>query len=246
MKDAYYFSHDSNARNDLKMIKIRRLHGLEGYGLFFCVIEMLRETNGYKLNLSAIPEICFDLRVKENVFEGLFESGLLQKNGEYFYSESLLKRMEILEGIREKRSISGKKGAMAKHDNSKYKASDEQLPDTCQANDKQVKESKEKEIKVDEKKESKVDSEFEIFWNLYDKKVGDKEKIKNKFFKLKDEERKKIFETLPKYVQSTLDKQYRKNPETYLNNKSWNDEIVTRPDPFINSNPGIERPSDFN
>lgn len=147
MKDAYYFSHDSNARNDLKMLKLRRLHGIEGYGLFFCVIEMLRETNGYKLNLSVIPEICFDLRVDENVFEGLFESGLLQKNGEYFYSDSLLKRMEIREEIREKRSASGKLGAIAKHTQSDSKASDKQMPSKCQASDQQGKERKGKEIK---------------------------------------------------------------------------------------------------
>ena len=38
--------------------------------------------------------------------------------------------------------------------------------------------------------------------------------------------RNKIFETLPEYVNSTPDKKFRKNPETYLNNCSWNDEII--------------------
>ena len=28
------------------------------------------------------------------------------------------------------------------------------------------------------------------------------------------------------YKQSQPDKQFRKNPETFLNNKSWNDEII--------------------
>ena len=31
---------------------------------------------------------------------------------------------------------------------------------------------------------------------------------------------------LPAYINSTLDKQYRKNPETFLNSKGWNDEII--------------------
>lgn len=68
--------------------------------------------------------------------------------------------------------------------------------------------------------------EFEKFWNLYDKKVGEKEKLLSKWAKLKPIERNKIFETLPKYVASA-EKKYRKNPETYLNNKAWNDEIIT-------------------
>lgn len=72
------------------------------------------------------------------------------------------------------------------------------------------------------------DEEFERFWNLYDKKTGEKGKIKAKFLKLSKSDRAKIFETLPAYVAATPEKRYRKNPETYLNNKSWNDEIIDR------------------
>ena len=43
MKDAYYFSHDSNARNDQRLIKIRMKYGMEGYGIYFGIIEILRE-----------------------------------------------------------------------------------------------------------------------------------------------------------------------------------------------------------
>lgn len=70
------------------------------------------------------------------------------------------------------------------------------------------------------------DEEFDKFWDLYDKKCGDKSKIKAKFNKLSRADKDKIFETLPTYVANTPNKTYRKNPETYLNNKSWNDEII--------------------
>lgn len=73
----------------------------------------------------------------------------------------------------------------------------------------------------------KLSIEFEKFWNIYNKKVGDKEKLLAKWSKIKDEDKTKIFETLPRYVAST-EKQFRKNPETYLNNHSWNDEIITK------------------
>jgi len=71
-----------------------------------------------------------------------------------------------------------------------------------------------------------IEKEFETFWNLYDKKAGVKAKLLKKWAKLKQSEKDKIFETLPKYVAST-EKKYRKNPETYLNNEAWNDEIIT-------------------
>ena len=67
---------------------------------------------------------------------------------------------------------------------------------------------------------------FDDFWNLYDKKVGDKEKIKIKWAKLKDSERDAIMNQLPLYKKSQPNKKYRKDPATYLNNKSWNDEII--------------------
>jgi len=76
-----------------------------------------------------------------------------------------------------------------------------------------------------------VQNEFERFWNLYDKKVS-KEKSFKLWIKLKTEDKMKIFETLPLYVKSTPDKQYRKNPDTYLRNKSWKDEILTYPQQY--------------
>ncbi len=67
---------------------------------------------------------------------------------------------------------------------------------------------------------------FDIFWLLYDKKTGDKDKLKKKWESFKEAERVSAIAHIPQYVLSTPDKAYRKNPSTYLNNKSWNDEIV--------------------
>ena len=73
-----------------------------------------------------------------------------------------------------------------------------------------------------------INIDFEWFWNDYDKKVGDKQKLKKKWNKLTDQERQNAMNYLDLYKQSVPDKQFRKNPETFLNNKSWNDEIINR------------------
>lgn len=73
-----------------------------------------------------------------------------------------------------------------------------------------------------------INIDFDWFWNDYDKKVGDKQKLKKKWNKLTDEERQNAMNYLDLYKQSVPDKQFRKNPETFLNNKSWNDEIIKR------------------
>lgn len=66
---------------------------------------------------------------------------------------------------------------------------------------------------------------FAEFWNLYGKK-SDSAKCKAKFSKMSKSDIELIFENLPAYVKSTPDKQYRKNPITWLNGKCWNDEIM--------------------
>ena len=71
-----------------------------------------------------------------------------------------------------------------------------------------------------------INIEFEFFWNEYDKKVGVKEKLKKKWNNLTNEERQNAMNYIDLYKQSVPDKKYRKNPETFLNNKSWNDEII--------------------
>lgn len=91
---------------------------------------------------------------------------------------------------------------------------------------------------------SLADAEFERFWNLYDKKQ-DREKAKSKFKKLSKADKAKIFETLPAYVASTPDKTYRKNPVTYLNNKSWNDEIINRNGARQTSTPSNRQSADL-
>jgi len=66
---------------------------------------------------------------------------------------------------------------------------------------------------------------FEKFWKLYDKKIN-RTKCEKKWGRLKQSEREEIINTLPRYIQSTPNKQYRKHPLTYLNNEGWKDAII--------------------
>ncbi len=75
-------------------------------------------------------------------------------------------------------------------------------------------------------KEEETKVEFESFWNLYNKKVGKKIKIEQKWNRLPSETQKKIMETLPSFLGRISDKQFQPHPETYLNNERWNDEIT--------------------
>ena len=170
-KDAYYFSHDSNARNDLKVVKLRRSSGLEGYGLYWCIIEMLRESDRYELPIQDISAICFELRTNEKLFDILFECQLLFKGKKMFYSKSLKNRMLRLDKIKQKRKIAGAKGG-------KSKASAKQVLSNSEAS--KVKQSKEEQSKVNGSKEYKIPSLIDV--KSYFKEKGYKEEIAEKAF----------------------------------------------------------------
>lgn len=72
-----------------------------------------------------------------------------------------------------------------------------------------------------------TDPSFDHFWNLYDKKVG-RPKSEKLWAKLSAKEKKACLDYIPLYKQAQPDKTFRKNPETFLRNKSWQDEIIYR------------------
>lgn len=76
-----------------------------------------------------------------------------------------------------------------------------------------------------EYKENKEEYSFIDFWNDYDKKVG-LQKVKLIWNKLSIENKLKIRVHIPKYKEATPNKKYRKDPQGYLNQGKWEDEIV--------------------
>jgi hypothetical protein len=77
----------------------------------------------------------------------------------------------------------------------------------------------------DEKIEVEIFPTFEEFWNQFDKKVG-KPKCQKIWKQIRQSDRESIVDHLDKYIPSTPDKAYRKNPETYLRNRGWEDEVL--------------------
>ena len=83
-----------------------------------------------------------------------------------------------------------------------------------------------KELKEEEEEEEEeINIEFSVFWNLYNKKKGSIDNCTKKWLKLSDEEREQIIHTLPAFLLNIKEKQFQPYPETYLNQKRWEDEI---------------------
>lgn len=90
------------------------------------------------------------------------------------------------------------------------------------------------------KKPKPINIPFDDWWNAYQKKVDRSVKLEKKWERLTDEERVKAMQHTAAYVLATPDKKYRKNPETYLNKKSFNNEIIQE-----NGKSNIIRPSGY-
>lgn len=113
MKTTYYFSHDFNARTDKKIKLLLKEKGWTGYGLFWAIVEDLYN------NANALPldyeSIAFDLRTQDT---GIIESiindyDLFKNDGEYFWSESVQRRLDE----RKERSIKARESAKVRWDN---------------------------------------------------------------------------------------------------------------------------------
>lgn len=113
-KDAYYFSHDANARNDFKMLKVRRNLGIEGYGIFFCLVEMLRDQKDFCLPLDSLVDIAYSLDTTEEKIHAVVHDYNLFEIGENsFYSSRLIESMEAYKSLSQKRIDAGRKGGKA-------------------------------------------------------------------------------------------------------------------------------------
>ena len=105
-----YFPHDSNARNSDKLIPLRARFGAEGYGIYFMLIERLREESSY-MSVKDYNMLAFDLRVDAGKVKSVIEDfGLFAfaDNGKCFYSESLMRRMKVKDEKSEKARQSAK------------------------------------------------------------------------------------------------------------------------------------------
>jgi hypothetical protein len=92
-KDTFYFSHDYNARNDIKIKRLLSKFGYEGYGIFWALIEDLyNNTNVLRLDYETIS---FDLRCNIEMVKSIINDfDLFVIEGDIFGSSSIHERLE--------------------------------------------------------------------------------------------------------------------------------------------------------
>lgn len=107
--DAYWFSHDSNARDDQRCVMLIDQLGLEGYGIYWILIETLRDQPRYRYPLALLPSLARRYNTtgeKMRVVVGNYGLFTVTED-EFFLSPALCRRMERWD---EKRELARLKG----------------------------------------------------------------------------------------------------------------------------------------
>ncbi|PWW06290.1 uncharacterized protein DUF4373 [Paenibacillus cellulosilyticus] len=163
-KEAYYFSHDSNARHDPDIGQMRSVYKMLGYAWFWVLIEMMRDANEHKLSMQgkyiwnayASELQCNAEEARQFVEDCINEFNLFASDGRFFWSESLLRRMEKKTTTSEKRSAAAKKRWDKDRTNTEFPDDNMQMHDVSNAIAMQGKESKRNKSKVKEIKEKEI------------------------------------------------------------------------------------------
>lgn len=89
-KDAYYFPHFSNARNDRKIRRMVKLQGLESYAVYFMILEVLREQDGFRYPMEDVDLLADEFKTSEDRVKSIVDSfDLFTIEDDYFYSPRL-------------------------------------------------------------------------------------------------------------------------------------------------------------
>ncbi|MEY2669754.1 MAG: hypothetical protein RLZZ577_70 [Bacteroidota bacterium] len=178
-KDAFYFPHFSNARNDRKLKRVRKDLGLEGYGIYFMLLEVLRDQTEYTYPYQDIDLLADEFNTSTAKIEAVLNMyGLFNKDSNnMFYSPNFYEYMKPYLKMKEQRREAGLKSGEVRRLKASIKAEQEEIKqleierpfNECLTTDERmlneneqskvkeskVKESKVKESKVKETKETK-------------------------------------------------------------------------------------------
>ena len=189
-KEAFYFPHFSNARHDRKIRRLRKELGIEGYGIYFMLLETLRDQHDMMYPLADCDLLAEEFGTSDaKIKTVLCNYELFDFDEESrFFSPKMLVYLEPYFKMKEQRVAAGKASAVKRMLNDR----------STTVQQSKVKESKVNEIKV---KESKVEfseilsphaslftyTEYEKFYNYWtEKNAKGKERWEmEKFFDIK-------------------------------------------------------------
>ena len=156
-------------------------------------------------------------------YDVLVKYKIIKENNDNVFIEFLDEQLDDIEDKRKQASEAGKRSAEARK--RRTESNDRSTTVKQPFNEPSTESNRVEKRRVEKSREDKeqIKQMFDEFWEAYDKKTG-RTNAEKKWSNLSQGDRELILQHVPKYVKATPDKQYRKNPTTYLNQKAWLDE----------------------
>jgi len=207
-----YFPHDTDARNDMKIRKLRAVHGNDGYATYFILLENIYRSNDYKMEVSdtetrlILSEECriSEQKLSEIILKCLdldLFSKMYYEKYELLTSEAILLRAAPIEKKRKKNKsdYEDRKEAIETVENDEIIVSDTET---------RLKVHKEEKSRVEESKEEKKEKEnillqgMEQIWSEYPLKEGKSSAFKKLPKIIQEEGKEQILRCISRYKES--------------------------------------------
>jgi hypothetical protein len=119
MNKSYYFSHDYTASEDVKILYLRQELGMEGYGIYWFIVERLAVAGG-RLPTKIIPVLAMQMQSTETKVKAVIQSfDLFTIEDVNFFSQRLLHTIELRETLQQNGKLGARKRWEKNNDNSK-------------------------------------------------------------------------------------------------------------------------------
>lgn len=156
-KDTVYFPHDSNAKDDPKVMLMMSQLGLEAYGIYWILVEFLRDQPSYQAPTVLLDALSRRYGSSREKFEAVVTKfNLFEYNDLTFWSTSLQRRMEHFD-IKKKymQDLANKRWE-------KYRNNAPVLPMQCAGNAQamQIEENRREEKRSEKKRKEKSMDDF--------------------------------------------------------------------------------------
>jgi hypothetical protein len=233
-----WFKHDSDANTDAKLKRLRMKYGLEGYGLYWYCIELITNDisdNNLTFELEHDAEvIAFDVGMNyekvQDMMTYMVNLGLFENNNGRLTCLKILKRLDA-----SMTSSNAMRTMIQKARNELNQKVNDKSHDEVMIESGKVMQDYTRLDKTRLENNKPIDhlmTDFDLFYDMYPKKVGRK-KCEDYFNKHKPDIDLILNALLwQKETEQWQNSKFIPNPYTYLNQQRWLDEPVEERSPF--------------
>lgn len=113
-----YFEHEFGSRKGTTLTEITKNYGLEGVGVFWCLVEMFYEKNGV-IEQNDVEMFAWQVRAEVDIFDRIIDKYFKREDDGKIYAPNVIERIKEREQKLLQKSAKARESAKARWDNLK-------------------------------------------------------------------------------------------------------------------------------